>query len=132
MPDKNGILTEYLNHRETAHHFGIKPNVALGHKMVYHPLVRMSNTLIKGGTHNDLDELLEDIDHGVYACGSRGGQVDTGRGSFQFAAQEAWLIENGELTTPLKDVSVSGLTLEILQNVDGLTKDSDLLPQVLW
>ena len=124
---KNGILTEYLNHRETAHHFGIKPNAgARAQDGLHHPLVRMSNTLIKGGTHNDLDELLEDIDHGVYACGSRGGQVDTGRGSFQFAAQEAWLIENGELTTPLKDVSVSGLTLEILQNVDGLTKDSRL------
>lgn len=124
---RNGILTEYLNHRETAHHFGIKPNAgARAQDGLHHPLVRMSNTLIKGGTHNDLDELLEDIDHGVYACGSRGGQVDTGRGSFQFAAQEAWLIENGELTTPLKDVSVSGLTLEILQNVDGLTKDSRL------
>ena len=124
---KNGILTEYLNHRETAHHFGIKPNAgARAQDGLHHPLVRMSNTLIKGGTHNDLDELLEGIDHGVYACGSRGGQVDTGRGSFQFAAQEAWLIENGELTTPLKDVSVSGLTLEILQNVDGLTKDSRL------
>ena len=117
-------MTEYLNHRETAHHFGIKPNAgARAQDGLHHPLVRMSNTLIKGGTHSDLDELLEDIDHGVYACGSRGGQVDTGRGSFQFAAQEAWLIENGELTTPLKDVSVSGLTLEILQNVDGLTKD---------
>ena len=124
---KNGILTEYLNHRETAHHFGIKPNAgARAQDGLHHPLVRMSNTLIKGVTPNDLDELLEDIDHGVYACGSRGGQVDTGRGSFQFAAQEAWLIENGELTNPLKDVSVSGLTLEILQNVDGLTKDSRL------
>ena len=67
-----------------------------------------------------------DIEYGVYACGSRGGQVDTGRGSFQFAAQEAWLIENGEITSPLKDVSVSGLTLQILKDVDGLTKDSRL------
>ena len=86
----------------------------------------MSNTLLLGGTHTDLDELVEDIDDGVYACGSRGGQVDTGRGSFQFAAQEAWLIEDGRLTTPLKDVSVSGLTLQILQDVDGMTRDADL------
>ena len=57
----------------------------------------MSNTMIQGGTHADIDELMEDIQYGVYACGTRGGQVDTGRGSFQFAAQEAWLIENGEL-----------------------------------
>jgi TldD protein len=86
----------------------------------------MSNTMIMGGTHNNIDDLMEDISYGIYACGSRGGQVDTGKGSFQFAAQEAWLIENGELTTPLKDVSVSGMTLEILQNVNGLTRDAKL------
>ncbi|DAC60447.1 MAG TPA: TldD/PmbA family protein [Candidatus Poseidoniaceae archaeon] len=124
---KNGVLTEYLNHRETAAHFDIKPNAgARAQDGLHHPLVRMSNTLIHGGTHTDLDELVEDLEYGVYACGSRGGQVDTGRGSFQFAAQEAWLIENGEITAPLKDVSVSGLTLQILNNVDGLTKESKL------
>jgi TldD protein len=124
---KNGVLTEYLNHRETAHHFGVDPNGgARAQDGLHHPLVRMSNTMIHGGTHADIDELMEDIQYGVYACGTRGGQVDTGRGSFQFAAQEAWLIENGELTRPLKDVSVSGLTLEILKNVDGLTRDASL------
>jgi len=124
---KNGVLTEYLNHRETAHHFGLEPNAgARAQDGLHHPMVRMSNTIIQGGSHNDLDELLEDIQYGVFACGSRGGQVDTGRGSFQFSAQESWLIENGELTTPLKDVSVSGMTLEILKNVDGLTKDAKI------
>ena len=93
----------------------------------------MSNTVIQGGTHKDLDELIEDIEFGVYACGSRGGQVDTGRGSFQFAAQEAWIIENGSLSRPVKDVSVSGMTLEILKNVDGLTRDAYLgSPRILW
>jgi len=124
---KNGVLTEYLNHRETAHHFGVDPNGgARAQDGLHHPLVRMSNTMIQGGHHADMDELMEDIEYGVYACGTRGGQVDTGRGSFQFAAQEAWLIENGELTRPLKDVSVSGLTLQILKNVDGLTRDAML------
>ena len=124
---KNGILTDYLNHRETAHHFGLEPNAgARAQDGLHHPLVRMSNTMIMGGNFNDIDELMEDIEYGVYACGSRGGQVDTGRGSFQFAAQEAYLIENGEITTPLRDVSVSGLTLQILNDVDGLTKDAKL------
>ncbi len=124
---KNGVLTEYLNHRETAHHFNVDPNGgARAQDGLHHPLVRMSNTMIHGGKHDDMDALMEDIEYGVYACGTRGGQVDTGRGSFQFAAQEAWLIENGELTRPLKDVSVSGLTLEILKNVDGLTRDASL------
>lgn len=124
---KNGILTDYLNHRETAHHFGLEPNAgARAQDGLHHPLVRMSNTMIMGGNFNGIDELMEDIEYGVYACGSRGGQVDTGRGSFQFAAQEAYLIENGEITTPLRDVSVSGLTLQILNDVDGLTKDAKL------
>ncbi len=123
----NGVLTEYLNHRETAHKYNLDPNGgARAQDGLHHPLVRMSNTVIQGGTHKDLDELIEDIDFGVYACGSRGGQVDTGRGSFQFAAQEAWIIENGSLSRPVKDVSVSGMTLEILKNVDGLTKDAYL------
>ena len=124
---KNGVLTDYLNHRETAHHFGLEPNAgARAQDGLHHPLVRMSNTMIMGGNFNGIDELMEDIEYGVYACGSRGGQVDTGRGSFQFAAQEAYLIENGEITTPLRDVSVSGLTLQILNDVDGLTKDAKL------
>ena len=124
---KNGVLTEYLNQRETAEYFDIKPNSgARAQDGLHHPLVRMSNTLILGGTHNDLDDLVEDVEYGVYACGSRGGQVDTGRGSFQFAAQEAWLIENGEITSPLRDVSISGLTLQILNDVDGLTTESKL------
>ena len=123
----NGVLQEYLNNRETAARFSINPNAgARAQDGLHHPLVRMSNTLILGGNHRDLDDLLEDVVDGVYACGSRGGQVDTGRGSFQFAAQEAWKIENGELTTPLKDVSVSGMTLEILSNVDGLCKEGEL------
>ena len=123
----NGVLTEYLNHRETAHKYDLDPNGgARAQDGLHHPLVRMSNTVIQGGTHSDLDELIEDINFGIYACGSRGGQVDTGRGSFQFAAQEAWIIENGSLSRPVKDVSVSGMTLEILKNVSGLTKDARL------
>ena len=81
-------MTEYLNHRETAHHFGIKPNAgARAQDGLHHPLVRMSNTLIKGGTHSDLDELLEDIDHGVYACGSR---------------EDKWIREEGRSNLQLK------------------------------
>ena len=73
-----------------------------------------------------MDELIEDIEFGIYACGSRGGQVDTGKGSFQFAAQEAWIIENGSLSKPVRDISISGMTLQILKDVDGLTKKAEL------
>ena len=123
----NGVLTEYLNHRETAHKYNIEPNGgARAQDGLHHPLVRMSNTVIQGGSHRDLDELIEDIEFGIYACGSRGGQVDTGRGSFQFAAQEAWMIENGSLSKPVRDISISGMTLQILKDVNGLTRKAEL------
>ena len=85
----------------------------------------MSNTLLKGGDMS-FEELIEGIKYGVYAKGSRGGQVDTAKGTFQFSAQEAYLIENGEITKTLRDVSLGGETLKILMNIDGVGKDERL------
>ena len=86
------------------------------------PIVRMSNTFLQPGD-NSFEELLEDIPNGIYLKGSRGGQVDTGKGIFQFNAGEGYLIENGELTTPIRDVSLSGNILETLKNIDALGDD---------
>ena len=97
---------------------------------LHHPLVRMSNTLIRGGTHKDIDELIEDIEYGVMLVAQEVAKLILVEA--QFAAQEAWLIENKVNNTPLKDVSVSGLTLRILKDVDGLTTDSRLAAQVFW
>ena len=56
---RNGVLTEYLNHRETAGRFDLEPNAgARAQDGLHHPLVRMSNTVIQGGSHRDLDALL--------------------------------------------------------------------------
>ncbi len=89
------------------------------------PLVRMSNTILLGGEHT-FEELIEDIKLGIYAKGTRGGQVDPARGTFQFNAQEAYLVEKGEITKPLKDVSLSGSILETLKLIDALEKESRL------
>ncbi|QLC49593.1 TldD/PmbA family protein [Methanolobus zinderi] len=123
---KDGILNSYLHSRETAAKLGGTPghSRAQGHSR---PIVRMSNTYIDNGT-SKFDEMLEDIGDGVYLIGSRGGQVNTGEGVFQFNAEKGYLIENGELTTLLRDVSLSGKILEILNNVkmvgDDLTMNS--------
>ena len=85
----------------------------------------MSNTYIKPGD-STFDELLEGMSGGIYLKGSRGGQVDTGRGVFQFNAVEAYAIENGELSNHLRDVSLSGNTLDILNNVVALGNDFKL------
>ena len=89
------------------------------------PIVRMSNTYLQPGELS-FEELIEDITDGIYLKGSRGGQVDTGKGIFQFNAAEGFKIENGELTTPLRDVSLSGNILETLKNIDSIGNDFKL------
>jgi TldD protein len=119
---ESGELKNFIYNRETAYKLDAEPNGgARAESYNVRPLVRMSNTLIDPGEHT-FEELIEDIDKGIYAKGTRGGEVDTAKGTFQFNAQEAFLIEHGEITTPLKDVSLSGNTLEIMKNIDALTK----------
>ncbi len=118
---ENGILTSYLHSRETAEKLGGVP----GHSRSQgnsKPVVRMSNTYIDNGT-SKFEEMLEEIGDGMYLIGSRGGQVNTGEGVFQFNAEKGYLVENGELTSLIRDVSLSGKTLEILNNVKMVGND---------
>ena len=85
----------------------------------------MSNTFLEPGDLS-FEELIEDIKDGIYLKGSRGGQVDTGKGIFQFNATEAYKIENGELNDHFRDVSLSGNILETLNGVDGIGSDFKL------
>jgi len=117
-----GVLKEFLHSKETAAELGMEATGnARSQGFSYNPIVRMSNTYMGKG---DLDFAeLTDIKEGVYLKGSKGGQVDTVRGVFQFSAEEGFLIKDGEITTPLKDVALSGSTLDILKKVDGVGSD---------
>lgn len=121
-----GVLNGYILSRETAHVLKMRPNGgARVENYNYLPLVRMSNTFVQQG-ESQFDELLEGIKLGIYAKGSRGGQVSPAKGTFQFNASEAFLIENGEITESLKDVSFGGSTLEVLRNIDAVGDDFQL------
>ena len=122
---KDGKLISLLNSRETASKLGMKSSGNARSIISNQPIVRMSNTFLKPGD-SSFEELLEDIDNGIYLKGSRGGQVDTGKGIFQFNAAEGYLIENGEIKTPLRDVSLSGNILETLKNIDAIGNDFKL------
>ena len=119
---ENGVLKSVLSSRETAKKLGRKSSGNARSIIKDQPIVRMSNTYIAPG-ESTVDELFEDMSEGIYLKGSRGGQVDTGRGIFQFNAVEAYIIENGELGNHLRDVSLSGSTLDILTNVTGVAND---------
>lgn len=122
---KDGKLVSLLNSRETASKLNMKSSGNARSLIADQPIVRMSNTYLQP-RDNSFEELLEDIQDGIYLKGSRGGQVDTGKGIFQFNAAEGYLIKDGEITTPLRDVSLSGNILETLKNIDAVGKDFKL------
>ena len=123
---KDGVLSDFILNRESAARLGLEPNGGARAESYHNrPIVRMSNTLIEPGDAS-FHEMLEGVKKGVYVKGSRGGQVNTSQGFFQFNAQEAYMIENGEITHPLRDVSLSGRTLDILKQIDLLGKDPEM------
>lgn len=122
---KDGKLISLLNSRETASKLGMKSSGNARSIIADQPIVRMSNTYLQPGD-NTFEELIEDIDDGIYLKGSRGGQVDTGKGIFQFNAAEGYLIKDGAIETPLRDVSLSGNILETLKNIDAIGNDFKL------
>lgn len=122
---KNGELVSLLSSRESASKLNMLSSGNARSIISEQPIVRMSNTYLEPGDMS-FEELIEDISDGIYLKGSRGGQVDTGKGIFQFNAAESFKIENGEVINPLRDVSLSGNVLETLKNVDGIGNDFKL------
>ena len=121
----NGELVSLLSSRETGSKLDIPSSGNARSIISEQPIVRMSNTYLEPGDMS-FEELIEDISNGIYLKGSRGGQVDTGKGIFQFNAAESFMIENGEVIDPLRDVSLSGNVLETLKNVDAIGEDFKL------
>jgi len=122
---KDGKLVSLLSSRESAVKLGMKSSGNARSVISEQPIVRMSNTYLEPQDMS-FEELIEDIKEGIYLKGSRGGQVDTGKGIFQFNAAESFKIKNGEVSTPLRDVSLSGNVLETLKNVDAVGSDFKL------
>ena len=125
---ERGVLKGYLHTRETAGAMGVEEGGnARAQGYTFPPLPRMSNTCMSPGDA-ELEELLEGAGRGVFLGGSRGGEVDTARGVFQFNAEEGYLIEGGELTRPVRDVSLSGETLEILRRIELVGRRVEMSP----
>jgi TldD protein len=119
-----GSLNSFLQSRETASRMGVAPTGnGRAESPECLPYPRMSNIVLKPGDYS-LAEALNKIKFGVYAKGSSGGVVEPANGNFLFNSQEAFLIENGRITKPLKDVSFGGNILEVLPKIEIVCKDA--------
>ena len=120
---EDGVLTDYMWDFLRSRKAG-RPSSGNGRRQTYQhlPMVRMTNTyLLAGG--EDPEELVRQTPHGVYVSQMGGGQVNTATGDFVFGMTEAYLIEDGQLTHPLRDANLIGNGPEVLRNIDAVARD---------
>jgi TldD protein len=120
---ENGILKGYLQDKMNARLMGMKPT-GNGRRESYADLVmpRMTNTYLRPGPH-DPAEIVASVPRGLYAVNFSGGQVDITSGNFVFSASEAYLIEDGKVTRPVKGATLIGNGPEALTRVSMLGND---------
>jgi TldD protein len=123
---ERGILRGYLTDRLNARLMGI-PLTGNGRRESFQaiPLPRMTNTFMLAGT-SDPDDILRSVTRGLYAVSFGGGQVDITNGKFVFSASEAYLIEDGKITKPVKGATLIGNGPEILTKVSMVGHDLKL------
>lgn len=120
---RNGVLTTRLHNRETSGKMGEVPTGnARALNATYPPIVRMTNTGIEAGD-SSFEEIVGDIEHGVYAVRMLGGQ--TNGEMFTFAAAEGYMIRNGKIAEPVSDVTLTGNVFQTLQDIEAIGNDSN-------
>jgi TldD protein len=120
---ENGVLTDYMWDFLRARKEG-RAQSGNGRRQSYMclPMVRMTNTFVLNGTE-DPAEIVRATDRGVYVAQLGGGSVDTASGDFVFGMVEAYLIENGRITEPLREGNLIGNGPQVLQDIDLLGND---------
>ncbi len=120
---ENGILTDYMWDYLRARKEG-RPQSGNGRRQSYKdlPMVRMTNTYVLNGEENPAD-IIKDTASGVYVAHLGGGSVNTATGDFVFGMTEAYLIENGEITEPLREGNLIGNGPQVLRDIDRLGND---------
>lgn len=123
---ENGVLKSYmvdeLGKKKTGYEItgsGRRQNYK------YAPTSRMRNTFIAAG-ESTLDEMIKDIDYGIYAKDMGGGSVSPGTGDFNFAIREAYIVRNGKIESPVKGASLIGRGIEALGRITKVGKDLKL------
>jgi TldD protein len=122
---ENGVLTDYmwdyLRAAKDGHDYS-----GNGRRQSYQhlPMVRMTNTFLTNG-ETDPDEIIRQTERGIYVSQLGGGNVNTATGDFTFSITEAYLIENGEITAPVRQANLMGNGPEVLKHIDVVGNDFD-------
>jgi TldD protein len=120
---ENGVLTTYMHDSISAQHYKVKPT-GNGRRESYRfpPMPRMRSTYMLPGPHRR-DEVIACVKKGVYCENFTNGQVKIGAGDFTFYVKNGYLIEDGKLTRPIKDVNLIGNGPKVLEKVDMVADD---------
>lgn len=120
---EGGVLTTYLHDSISAKHYGVKPT-GNGRRESYQyaPMPRMRSTYMLPGPHKT-EEIIASVKKGIYCTSFTNGQVNIGPGDFTFYVKNGYLIEDGRLTKPIKDVNIIGNGPKVLEKVDMVSDD---------
>ena len=123
---ENGILKGYMQDKLNARLMGVAPTGNGRRESYAHlPLPRMTNTFMLNGEHEH-EELIESVKKGIYAPNFGGGQVDITSGKFVFSASEAYLIEDGKITSPIKGATLIGNGFDAMQQISMVANNMKL------
>ncbi|MAE94338.1 MAG: metalloprotease TldD [Deltaproteobacteria bacterium] len=123
---EDGILRGYMHDRQNARLMGHEPTGNGRRESYAHlPMPRMTNTFMLAG-EEEPEDVIRSVERGLYAVTFGGGQVDITSGKFVFSASEAYLIEKGRITAPVKGASLIGNGPDVLTRVSRIGRDLEL------
>jgi len=127
---ENGVLKLYMQDKLNARLMGVSPTGNGRRESYAHlPLPRMTNTFMLNGKYEH-EELIASVKKGIYAPNFGGGQVDITSGKFVFSASEAYLIENGKVTAPIKGATLIGKGIDVMKKISMVANNMKLDPGV--
>lgn len=123
---KNGVLNSYLHDRISAKHYGVTPTGS-GRRQSFRHIIqpRMRSTYMENGPHTR-EEIIASVKKGIIAETFTNGQVAIGAGDFTFYVKNGWLVEDGKITAPIKDVNIIGNGPDALRKVTMVANDTTI------
>ncbi|MCB9764990.1 MAG: TldD/PmbA family protein [Alphaproteobacteria bacterium] len=123
---QDGVLRSYIHDEISAAHYGVKPTGSgRRESFQHHPIPRMRATYMEPGPHDPAD-IIRSVKKGIYCETFANGQVQIGAGDFAFYMKTGYLIEDGKLTRPIKDVNIIGNGPAALERVEMVGHDMQL------